>query len=332
MANALTWVRNVAARLIRAETSGQTPDVEPGAAANGDGESAVQRLARLCRECTTGRVAGAELELHEWRRHERAPTAARVLLAALLARRGQLDDALATLPRPRNLATTDDALAAQTLVAVLVAADLKETAARVLRQLHDDLGHKASVVDWLRLMQMPGTSQLPTLSCATVDHLAAELLCQPEVIPSLVHAQRVSPNASATAMLRQAVSRVALHVIDEGGKLMICKAMAQLSHLAGDHQDACRWARHGLQVNPYSASLALELSRVKDGSDWDADTAEALQRASKAHPGYPDLRRALIVCEHDQGNTHAARLQLRQWLDREPNHPIATKLAEELAA
>ena len=258
--------------------------------------------------------------------------AARVLLAALLARRGRLDDAMAVLPRPRNLATADDALAAQMLVTLLVAADLKETAARVLRQLHDDLGHKTSVVEWLGLMQMPGTSELPTLSCATVDHLAAELLCQLDAIPSLVHAQLIDPDASTAAMLRQAVSRVALHVFDDRTKLMICKAMAQLSRLAGDDQDARRWARHGLQVDPYSASLALELSQAKHESDWDADTAEALQRASKAHPTYPDLRRALIVCEHEQGNTHTAKLQLKQWLDREPNHPIATKLAEELAA
>ena len=102
--------------------------------------------------------------------------------------------------------------------------------------------------------------------------------------------------------------------------------------MAEDRDDARRWARHGLQANPHSAPLALALSQVSKDPASDAHAAEALQRACSAHPDYPDLRRALILCEHEQGNAHTARLQLKQWLERQPGHPIATKLAEELAA
>ena len=334
MTNPLTWARHIAAQLIREKPHDLLAHVKQGGAVgvDVDVESPEQRLARLCEECITGCVAAAELELHHWQRQEHTPTAAKVLLAALLARRGRLDDALTVLPRKRQLRTDDDQLAAQTLITVLVAADLKDAAAHMLRQLHDDLGHKESVADWLRLMQMPGTSGLPRLSCATVDHLAAELLCQPELIPSLVHAQRLDPDAGTVAMLREAIARVALHDFDEGTKLMICQAMAQLSRLAGEDEDACRWARHGLKVNPYSASLAMELSCASNDKTSQSDTAEVLERACKAHPEYPDLHRALILCEHKHGNTESARLQLAQWLDRQPGHPIAVKLAEELAA
>ena len=186
MTNPLTWARHVAARLVREKQHDALPaDVEQSCAVGVDAESPKQRLARLCEECITGCVAAAELELHDWQRQEQTPTAARVLLAALLTRRGRLDDAITVLPRTDYLRTDDDQLAAQTLITVLAAADLKDAAAHMLRQLHDDLGHKESVADWLRLMQMPGTSELPRLSCATVDHLAAELLYQPELIPSL---------------------------------------------------------------------------------------------------------------------------------------------------
>jgi len=332
MTDPLTWARRIAARLIRPKQHDPVADANHLCAVAVDIESPEQRLERLCEECITGCVAAAELELHDWQRQEHTPTAARVLLAALLARRGELDDAITVLPRANQLRTDEDQLAAQTLIAVLAAADLKDAAAHILRQLHDDLGHKESVVDWLRLMQMPGTSQLPPLSCATVDHLAAELLYQPELIPSLVHAQRLDPDAEAVAMLYQAVARLALHDFDEAGKLMICQAMAQLSRLVGEKEDARRWARHGLKVNPYSASLAMELSDASDDKALQPDAAEVLKLACRAHPEYPDLHRALILCEHRQGNTQSARVQLARWLERQPDHPIAVKLAEELAA
>ena len=332
MRTLINWFRDWAARLTRRESQAHSVDVEPDHAGADVGEAVEDRLRRLCRQCVTGQVAAAELELYDWQRHEQCPTAGRVLLAALLARRDRCEDALAVLPRPGQLETDNDALAAETLVSLLVGAGLNDTAARVVRQIHDDLGQKADVVEWLRLMQMPGSDELPPLSEATVDHLAAELLCRPEVIASLVRAQQIEPDAAAVALLRQALGRMALHVFDQERKLMICQAMSTLSQLAEDRDDARRWARHGLQFNPYSAPLALTLSQVSEDPASEADAAEALQRACAAHPDYPDLRRALILCEHEQGNTHAARLQLTQWLERQPGHPMATKLAEELAA
>ena len=326
-----TWLRDVAAKLTRRQPRACGAAGE-SAGAPVSGEPDADRLRRLCGQCVTGQVAAAELELYAWQRNERCPTAARVLLAALLARRGRSADALTVLPRAGRLETADDALAAETLITLLVDADLEDTASRLLHQLHADLGRDAAVADWLRLTRMPGAAQLTALCEATVDHLAAELLCRPQVIPSLVVAQRIEPDATSIALLREAIGRMALHVFDQDRKLMICQAMSTLSQLAGDASDALRWARHGLQLNPYSAALALALAEIANDPATVADAGVALQRACAAHPDYPDVRRALILSEHQQGNTQAARLELEQWLEREPGHALATRLAEELAA
>ena len=307
-------------------------DPAPWRTSAAEAEPGAQRLQRLCQQCLSGDVAAAELELYAWQRQTECPPAARVLLAALLARRGRTADAVAVLPRARRLEADADALAAKTLVALLVDADLAETAKQVLRQIHDDLGHDPTVTRWLRLMRMPGAEELPRLSDATIDLLAAELLCRPQLIPSLVKAQELEPDADAVTLLRQAISRMALHVFDDDRKLMICQAMSALSQLANDLDDARRWARHGLRLDPHSVPLALTLAQVSDDPTRDADAAAALQRACTAHPDYPDVRRAWIHCEHQQGNIHVARLQLEQWLQRQPGHPVATQLAQELAA
>lgn len=316
----------------RRAPGGQPEEVLSALSTTTVSEPVRERLGRLCRLVVSGGIAGAELELYDWQQHEQCPAAARVLLAALFARRAQLDEAVAVLLRPGRFNSDDDALAGQTLVALLVSAEQHEAAADRLRQMYDDLGQKPAVNDWLRLMRMPGSDKLPTICEASVDQLAAELLCRPQVITSLVKAQQIEPDADTIMLLSQAISRMALYVVDEKNKLMICQAMSSLSRLAIATDDSRRWARHGLQLDPQSAPLALSLAQVSDDPRTHAHVAAALQRASAAHPDYPDVRRAMILCEYQHGDTHIAKAHLQQWLERQPGHPVATRVAEELAA
>jgi tetratricopeptide (TPR) repeat protein len=332
MKTLLCWFRQLTSAWTGRAPGGQPEEVLSAINAAASSEPVHERLARLCRLVVSGGIAGAELELYDWQQHEQCPTSARVLLAALFARRDRLDEAVAVLLRPGRFNSDDDALAGQTLVTLLVSAGQHETAADRLRQMYDDLGQKPAVMDWLRLMRMPGSDKLPTICEASVDQLAAELLCRPEVITSLVKAQQIEPDADSIVLLSQAISRMALYVVDEKNKLMICQAMSSLSKLAVATDDSRRWARHGLQLDPQSAPLALTLAQVSDDSQTHAHAAVALQRASAAHPDYPDVRRAMILCEYRHGDTHIAKEHLQQWLERQPGHPVATRVAEELAA
>lgn len=314
--------RRRAAALVRDYTRRVTAAAEPADA----------RLARIARDCTTGALAGAELELFDWRRCDDCPPAAKVLLAALLARRGEVETALHVLPRRKRLYTRQDARIAQTLIAALAAADLNDTARRITHQLHHDLGHDTAVADWLRFMRMPGADTLEPLSHSVVEQLAADLIERFEVIPSLVAAQRFAPRADDIDLLRSALARLTRDVHDEQQTLTLCHAMADLAMLADDHDDARRWAHRGLKINAYSAPLALVLSEVDDNPAQGPVAAKVLQSACNAHPEYPDLRKAMILRYHRDGDNDAARIQLRRWLDREPSHPIANDLQKELAA
>jgi hypothetical protein len=114
--------------------------------------------------------------------------------------------------------------------------------------------------------------------------------------------------------------------------LMICQAMAQLALLADDADDARRWAHRGLRVDPYSASLALVLARITDDPAVGPPTHAILTAVAEAFPLYPDLQAALIRRDKAEGRDDDARRRLSLWLDRQPDHPLARQVQQELAA
>lgn len=296
------------------------------------GESDAHRIARLCTWCIEGQLAAAELELHSWQRQGDCPPAARVLLASSFANRGEIEKAIVVLPRPAIIRNEADALAATTLISLLVCAGLTDTARIVLRQLHQESGHRATVADWIDTMRMPGTSALPPTADATADLLAAELIRSTHVIPSLIAAQKVDPDAGAVHLLRRAILRVSHDVADESDELMVCQAMADLALLSSDEDDARRWAHRGLRINSYAASLAMVLSRVADDLAVGPPATQVLEAVIAEHPTYPDVRAALIRREHAEGHVERARMRLSEWLEQQPAHPIAAQLSKELAA
>jgi len=290
------------------------------------------RMARLCQACVQGQVAGVELELYAWRREPDCPMAAHVLLATLLSRRDQLTDALAALPRHDQITCDDDAQCAMLLISLFVTAGYQEAARHLLGQLHRDLGCNRRVIDWIRLLQMPGSTALPPVSESTADELGVQLLRQPQVIPALVAAQRIDPDEHEIALLRQSLDRIARDVFDDEQTMMLCTAQAQLAMLAGDGDDARRWAHRGLRMNPYAATLSLVLADLSDDEALGPPAGDVLRRVNEKHPDYPDVRSALIRREYRDGQTSVARMRLQQWLDSEPQSPHAGELAREIAA
>ena len=289
-----------------------------------------KRLRRLCESCVNGAAAAAELELHEWQRQADCPPAARVLLASLLARRGELRNALHIL-RPKNgdHAEADPAVL-QLLISILVAAGLAEAARRVIELLHHDHGDRPEVAQWLSTMDVPGATRRPAPSGRLIESLASDLLTRLHLLPSLVAAQCVEPDEMQIAVLRGAIERISHDVSDRSERLMICQAMAELALLSDDDDEARRWAHRGLKLNRYSAALALMLNRVADDEASGQPTSSVLAEAVAANPTYPDLRMALIRREHADGRSDAARAHLAHWLRREPNCRFAPGLSREL--
>lgn len=293
-------------------------------------ELSEQRLARLTRWCLSGRRAQAELELYAWRRGDDCPPKAVVLLAALFAQRGQFGDALGILD---NVGQADACAWVDQLRFVLLLETGHATEARVAaKRLHHRHGNDPAVARWLELLVMsPGVAE--AVPDVAVEQLVDELSQHWNVITSLVLAQQVSPDAQTIALLRRAIAVIMRDMLDDASHTaVLCQALAELAFLAGDVDDARRWAHRGLKANPYAAPLAIIVARIEDDAAVGPAAATVLARVAEAHPHYPDLRAAVIRREHDDGRTNSARMLLGRWLQQEPDHPIAAALGQEMAA
>ena len=304
-----------------------------------DRELAADRFTRLCQWCVTGRLAAAELELFDWHHEPAFPGEARVLLASLLSRRGQRNDSRAVLTRMPAAELEADAAALQSLACVFTQLDQPDSAARVTRRLHDQHANLPSIETWLSAIEsapFAGTTEtaaIPPVSPAQADQLAAELVAHPEVIPSLVAAQKIEPVANEIALLRLAINRATRDLQSESHRMLaVCHAMAELAVLAGDTADARRWAHRGLRINPYAATLAIILGNIADDAAVGRPAAEVLREAAAANPSYPDLRAAHIRRERRDGHPEIARLHLDAWLRAQPTNSLARQLEQELAA
>jgi len=299
-------------------------------------EPSADRFTRLCEWCVTGRLAAAELELFDWHHEPGFPADARVLLASLLSRRAQHDDARAVLARTPAGELETNAAALQSLVCIFTQLDQPDTAARAARRLHDQHASFPAIKAWLDAIESapPATAgAVPPVSQAHADLLAVELAKQPDVIPSLVAAQKIEPVANDVALLRQAINSATREWQTESHRMLAaCHAMAELAVLASDPADARRWAHRGLRINPYAATLAIILSNIPDDAAVGRPAAEVLREAAAANPAYPDLRAALIRRERRDGHPEIARLHLDAWLRAQPTNSLARQLEQELAA
>ncbi|MEM6458874.1 MAG: hypothetical protein AAF710_05725 [Planctomycetota bacterium] len=249
-------------------------------------------LLRLREMAVTGRLAEAELELHAWCRRG-GPTEARTLLAALLARRGDHDAALEVLGQPQRTSPKQlDPEATRLTIAVLLTAGRDDEARRLAAWFYHLRGDDPAVARWVRLMDVPGLTQLPDTPDATVERLAHELAASPQVVPSLVHAQKQAPRTRTISLLRAAVARITPDFEGRDELIYLTQALAELAHLVGDDDDARRWAHRGLRLHPFNAALALLLGRLEDDEAVGPPAAEILKRVALRFPHYPDVQRA----------------------------------------
>ncbi len=259
------------------------------------GEPSDERLARLHRWCQTGRVAAAELELTDWCRGESPAPGAPALLARIKAWRGDLSGARDVLRRHHDHASSAlDADGCESLVALHTLLNEPEDAAHHTTRLHLQHGTDPTVCRWLAVSDPPGVESLPPQSTTNAAQLADELKTRPGLISTLVFAQRHRPRTSAIETLRGALLRLAAAFADDReSSLAVCRGLATLAQLAGDEDEARRWAYRGLKLDPYNAELALILSWVPDETAVGEPARDVLARVQERHPGYRDVAAAL---------------------------------------
>ncbi len=106
----------------------------------------------------------------------------------------------------------------------------------------------------LASLGMPGRAGEGEPSPEQATALAVELIMNEQAIGPLVEAQRLSPHAPTARLLRDAIAEALDDLDDTAGA---CEALARLSIVLAERDDAVRWARRGLDANPMSAPLAL---------------------------------------------------------------------------
>lgn len=289
----------------------------------------IKQIAEMCRQ---GQLAGAELELHAAYRQAGCPAVVHVLLASLLARRGRHADAAKILNRiqPASIEQADPDEIKLT-ISLLISLDRPDDAAELGKAYHLAYGHEAD--DWLRDMSVPDAQRLRGSPDQKIDELARDLAREPKAIHALVFAQRQQRDLPTVDLLRKAIRRIVpLFEHDPRQMTAICRAMAELSLLAGDQPQARRWAHRGLEEDPYCAQLALLLDRLRDDGGTALPPYSVLTCAAHHHLDYPDVQAALIRRELIEGRLQDARKRLADWLEREPYSPHALRLQEDLAA
>ncbi len=295
-------------------------------------EDYVNLLKHVREMCQTGQTAGAELELHSVYRQAGCPDCVKVLLAAMLARRGRHEEAKAVLMPLAPDAVDQHAPGLTRLtISVLTTLGCVSEAEALSKAYHKAFGREAT--RWLREMSAPGSKRLPNYTRQQVDELAEDLSREPKAIATLVYAQKHKRDLPTVQLLHRAIRRIVpLFENDDKQMTMACLAMADLSVLAGDHTQAQRWAHRGLEVDPYNASLALLIDNLRDDGRTTLPPRTVLLCAATKHPGYPDVQSALIRRETAEGRLDDARDRLSAWLEREPYSPHALALRKEIAA
>ena len=249
-----------------------------------------------------GRLVEAELELHGWTHQPHAPAAARVMLAAMQARRGELDAARQTLGDPhRKSPRTMDAAEAQLAVSVLLASGLDDDARRLGAWLYHLHGNDPAVTRWLSVMDVPGLTALPEIADATVERLGDELSARPELVTSLVYAFKQQPQSRNISLLRSATAGMISRFAGRPEEVFLSQGLAELALLLGDDDDARRWAHRTLRLDPFNASMALLLSKLADDEEIGPKASQVLKQVTLKFPTYPDVKKAYEQrLEYDQ--------------------------------
>ncbi len=289
------------------------------------------RLLMHLLQMQTARCDLAHLELSGWSRQSTCPPRARLLTAWLDWRRTSADAARARLQRRgRQEDLPDDPQDDRLQLLIAWTQRMPHSGRHYADQLMARLGMHAPTQRFCRSLELT-ESQDATISPDLVNALAEQLDAHQHLVPTLVAAQRVKPRPIRVQLLRRALRRIVDRVAEP---LPIVEALAELAELAGDPGDAERWARRGLRQPPYSAKLALLLDRVHDTPTAASPVSMAgiLRQVARAHPDWPDVRRALVLRLKRDGRAAQARRQMQLWIERDSTHPLIARTQQELAA
>ncbi|MEM6553079.1 MAG: hypothetical protein AAF750_13260 [Planctomycetota bacterium] len=282
--------------------------------------SVFERMGEAQGLAESGRLAEAEMVLHGMKREAGCPEVVRTTLAAWMARRGEYASAESLLAERGEIGVNRKLMAAM----------------GVLRG-DDGAGENEEALGWLESAGPVEGEALPEAGEAAVERLSGELLGSPGVLPSLVAGLGLMGEAACrehAGLLRAGVARVVDELVAAGHGQTVCRAMARLNELLGDHASAGVWARRGLAESPTDEKLGLLLSRQPDEADVGEGeaTSVVLARISEAHPDYPDVRAALIRRLMKDGEAGEAMRRLEAWRAEEPGCGIAEALEQEVAA
>lgn len=284
------------------------------------------QLARL----QTGQRALAHLDLQQWSHRPNFPPNARVLLAWLDWQAGSIESARRAIRLAGDQGSDPDLLRLRMLIEL---DDGNHAAARRtggklgLQYAGDPLTNR-----FLASFQRPQSADGLQVSIQMIEELSFQLGHDPRLIDTLIAAQRIKPSPERIELLRRAIGRIA---DDLNGNVSICEAMAELASLAGDEDDARRWARRGLKQRPYSAKLAMLLDRLGDDQDDQAGASISiaiLRQVADEHPDYADVQRQLINRYRERGLNTLAKRRLTQWLSHRPEDRHALQIKQELVA
>lgn len=313
------------------------------ALAEGDAELAVRlleadpkpnarrRLLLALARCQAGRRIEAELQLRTWTRDRQCPSEGRALLAWMELEKENAAAARRVLTP--NLRHGPDALTCQMLLLMDVAEQLPRATRQAAAYLSHAFCHDPHIARWLSSFQIAPQLEHLQAPLELIERLAQQLLHKPHVIRSLVVAQQHRPSLGRIDLLRRALIRIVDRLAEP---IIAVEALARLAQASGDIDEARRWTRRGLKLEPYSASLALLLDQLTDADDADDQATprplQVLRRAVTAKPQYNDLQRALILrCRKAGLHVQAARLAQR-WIDRQPDNLLAARTHREIAA
>ena len=228
-----------------------------------DGCRTMPASLRLLRaECLwlVGERFEAHLDLHRWSAKAAAPLDARLLLALIELQLGDVDRSIEALQR--NLRHLEDPRTLEALILVHLLNDRPDQAEAWAQRLRcrRHLGDAAPEADpMLRSLGMPGLPYEAEPTVEDVANLAMELICFEPAIDVLVAAQHSQLHLPTVRLLAPAIAQALPDLNDASAGMY---ALARLSLLQGQRQEARRWAERGLAQNPMSAPLAIMLREL----------------------------------------------------------------------
>lgn len=210
------------------------------------GEHASLRLLRAVCLLQAGRSHEAHADLLHWSRKAAAPLQARLILALLEWKAGHHDDAALALQR--NLRQIEDPATLAALMLMTEAEDRSQMSRHWAQRLRAASAGQAqpSIFDVVLLAAGHGQSRPQVVATAeAIAALATELLANEPVIPALVEAQRLAPDAETCRLLAGAIAS-GLDEMESQGAAMF--ALADLHDLLDEAEIAAAWRSRGRSV------------------------------------------------------------------------------------